>query len=89
MALMTSQFGRARYANTITGRTGQSGGSVGGEKKAGIVNGVWWNRGNMGNFMDRAPRGCCNQSIQFALFTTTRFPTQVTGYRAVRSAMLG
>jgi hypothetical protein len=87
---MTSQFGRARYANTITGRTGQSGGSVGGDKKPGFVNyGVTWSRGNMGNFLQRAPHGCCNQSVAFALYNTTKHPTQVTGYRATHSGLLG
>lgn len=90
MTLMVSQFGRARYASTITGRTGQSGGSVGGVKKAGTVGyGPSWTMRNMGNYLNRAPHGCCNNSVQFALFNTTRFPTQVTGYRAVHSGMLG
>jgi len=89
MALMTSQFGRARYANTITGRTGQSGGSLGGNKKSGTITGITWTRGNMGNFLRRAPTGCCNQSIAFALYNTTKFPTQVTGYRATHSGLLG
>ena len=90
MALMTSQFGRARNSNKITGRTVQSGGSVGGDKKAGILNyGVSWSRGNMGNFLSRAPHGCCNQSIRFALYHTTKYPTQVSGYRATHSALLG
>ena len=92
MALMTSQFGRARYANTIVNRTAQSGGSVGGNKKAGIVTyGATWTRGNMGNYLRRAPQGCCNQSIVFALANSTKHPLQYRrgSYAVTHSGTMG
>jgi len=75
MALMTSQFGRARYANIITNRTGQSGGSVGGVKKAGIITfGPTWKRGNMGNYLVRAPQ--TTPTLAQIITLTTLHPVQ-------------
>jgi len=92
MVLMTSQFGRARYANTIVNRTIQSGGSVGGNKKPGTVTyGPTWSRGNQGNYLRRAPQGCCNTGVVFALTTTTKHPLQYRrgSYAVTHSGMLG
>lgn len=92
MVGMVSQFGRARYVDVITNRGLQSGGSVGGVKKAGTVQyGPTWSRGNMGNFLNRAPQGCCNNSVAFAIRNTTRRPVQYNrnGYAVSHSGMLG
>ena len=81
---MSSQFGRARYQETIANRTIQSGGSLGGVKKAGIFGGsVSWPVGNMGSHVFyRAPQR--NRGIVFALANTTRSPTQGTSYQVYR-----
>ena len=94
MVGMVSQFGAGRYANTISSRTIQSGGSVGGNKKPGTVTyGATWSRGNMGNFLSRADRGCCPQkkTIAYALANTTRNPVQQNrnGYSVSHSGSLG
>jgi len=92
MVGMVSQFGRGRYVDVITNRGIQSGGSVGGVKKAGTVQyGPTWTRGNMGNYLRRAPQGCCNNSLAFALYKTTRNPVQQNrnGYSITHSGMLG
>ena len=45
MALIVGHNGPSSYANTIANRTGQSGGSVGGVKKAGTIQyGPTWSR---------------------------------------------
>ena len=89
MVGMQTQFGRGRYVDAISNRTIQSGGSVGGVKKAGIVNfGPTWSRGNMGNFLIRAPT-TSNPSILFSLANTTRSPTQGTRYQVFRTKTLG
>jgi hypothetical protein len=68
------------YTNTIASRTEQSGGSLGGNKKAGIVVfGTTWQRGNMGNYLKRAPQRI--PSVAFALRNTTRRPVQGTRYQ--------
>jgi len=78
-----TQFGRGRYVDVISNRTIQSGGSVGGVKKPGIVTyGPTWGRGNMGNFIRRAPQRLT--SVAFALANTTRSPTQGTNYQVYR-----
>ena len=76
MALMTSQFGRARYANTIVNRTAQSGGSVGGNKKAGLFGGsVGWPVGNMGSHVFwRAPQR--PPTLIQSMLLTTKHPVQ-------------
>ena len=92
MVGMVSQFGRGRYVDVITNRGLQSGGSVGGVKKAGTVQyGPTWTRGNMGNYLSRAPQGCCNNSVIFAIRNTTRNPVQQNrnGYAVSHSGMLG
>ena len=68
------------YTNLISSRTGQSGGSVGGVKKAGIVTfGTTWQRGNMGNYLRRAPQKI--PSLAFMILNTTRAPVQGTNYQ--------
>ena len=48
----------ARNQAVIYNRTVQSGGSVGGDKKPGIVNyGPSWKMGNQGNFFKERPLG--------------------------------
>ena len=87
---MQTQFGRGRYVDTIAGRTIQSGGSVGGNKKPGIVTfGATWQRGNMGNFLRRASHRV--PTLAFSILNTTRHPTQFArnGYYASHSGQLG
>ena len=48
MALIVSSHGKGVYANSTSNRTRQSGGSCGGNKKAGIFGGsVSWPKGNI------------------------------------------
>ena len=73
--------------DTITGRTMQSGGSIGGDKKQGQNHyGPTWSHGNMGNYLGRAygPQ----PSIQFILTNTTRRPLQRRAYQASRNPMM-
>ena len=58
MTGMTYHFGKAgRMVDSLTNRGCTSGGSCGGNKKAGIVVfGTTWKRGNMGNYLIRAPQ---------------------------------
>uniref|UniRef100_A0A6C0LCV8 Uncharacterized protein n=1 Tax=viral metagenome TaxID=1070528 RepID=A0A6C0LCV8_9ZZZZ len=75
----------ARNAESVANRTCAYGGSCGGNKKPGIITyGGTWPRGNMGNFLVRAPQGCCrnNNSILFGQVFTTRNPVQYTRARA-------
>jgi hypothetical protein len=91
MAIIVGHNGRDRYANSIASRTGQSGGSVGGIKKAGIWGGSTWmtlyNQGN--SYTHRIPQR--TPSLQFFLANTTRNPTQLVrgSYNATHSGMLG
>ena len=90
MALIVGHNGPSSYAGTIANRTGQSGGSVGGVKKAGTIQyGPTWSRGNMGNYLRRAPQGCCDTSVVFAITHTTRHPVQRrrNGYSVGRGQM--
>ena len=92
MVGMVTQFGRGRYVDIIAGRTGQSGGSIGGVKKAGTVQyGTTWMSGNMSNFLRRVDRGCCNKTPLFLLTRTTRNPLQYNrnGYSVMHSGTLG
>ena len=76
---------QARNADSLANRTCLAGGSCGGNKKAGIVTyGGTWPRANMGNFLNRAPQGCCNRnnSILYGQIFTTRSPVQYTRARA-------
>ena len=84
--------GSKKTANidVITNRGCRYGGSCGGNKKAGLVNyGPSWQRGNMGNFLRRAPQRL--KSVRFSLLNTTRNPTQFRrgSYFSTHSGMLG
>ena len=76
MAIIVSSNGKGVYASAITNRTGQSGGSVGGNKKAGIFGGsIGWPVGNMGKAVFyRAPQRIPNERQNYLL--TTRTPLQ-------------
>ena len=76
MAIIVSSWGAGVYADSITNRTAQSGGSIGGNKKAGIFGGsVGWPVGNMGSAVFyRAPQRIPTARQNF-LFTT-RNPLQ-------------
>ena len=70
----------ARNSESLTNRGCATGGSCGGDKKAGIVTfGTTWSRGNMGNYLIRAPQSV--PSLQFFLTHTTTSPTQGTRYQ--------
>lgn len=81
---MTYHFGRAgRNVESISNRGCTSGGSCGGDKKAGIVTfGTTWTRGNMGNYIYRAPQTVPSPAI-YALLTT-RNPTQGSRFQVYR-----
>ena len=76
MALIVGHNGPSSYATTIANRTGQSGGSVGGVKKAGIWSGQpFMSVRNVGNsYSFRAPQRIPN--LIFSQFMTTRNPVQ-------------
>jgi len=76
MALIVGHNGPSSYATTIANRTGQSGGSVGGVKKAGIWGGnVYMSVYNVGNsYSYRAPQRVPN--LVLSSFLTTRNPVQ-------------
>ena len=81
---------RTTNIDSITNRTCAAGGSCGGNKKAGLVTyGATWSRGNMGNFLNRAPQRI--PSLAFMLANTTRNPWQYRrgSYAATHSGMLG
>jgi len=79
MAIMVARNGAGRFLNTITSRTIQSGGSVGGDKKAGTVyiSGSW-PLGNWNNFMGRSNK-YSNPPLWFNMYYTTRRPVQQSG----------
>jgi len=81
---MTYHFGKAgRNVDSISNRGCYSGGSCGGDKKAGIVTfGTTWSRGNMGNYLIRAPQRI--PTFAQNLLFTTRSPTQGTNYQVYR-----
>jgi len=65
----------ARNADSLTNRGCGTGGSCGGDKKAGIVTfGTTWQRGNQGNYLNRAPQS--TPSLAQFLLLTTRYPLQ-------------
>lgn len=72
---------RAQSVDSISNRGIQSGGSIGGVKKAGIFAGsINFPQGNMGGHVFyRAPQQ--QPSVLFALLNTTRRPTQGTNYQ--------
>lgn len=82
MAIFVARAG-ARYSNTTVNRTIQSGGSVGGDKKAGTVyiSGSW-PLGNWNNFMSRSNKQS-EPPLSFILTNTTRRPVQNFGGKMV------
>jgi hypothetical protein len=76
MGLMSGSVAVMVRANTIASRTGDSGGSVGGIKKAGIFGGaVGWPRGNLpASVFWRAPQR--TQSLLQMNMLTTKHPVQ-------------
>lgn len=91
MALIVGHNGPSANANTIANRTEQSGGSVGGNKKAGIWGGnVYMSIQNVGqSYTRRVPHSTPNL-FQMKLLTT-RNPSQFRrgSYYATHSGMLG
>lgn len=91
MTGMTYHFSKAgRNVDSLSNRGCSSGGSCGGNKKAGIVTfGTTWKRGNMGNYLVRAPQR--SPTLQQTLFLTTNNPVQYNrnGYYATHSGRLG
>ena len=89
MVLIVGHGGVSAYTSSITGRTIQSGGSIGGDKKPGIVTfGTTWRRGNMGNYLIRAPQRL-NLNIDYSLSYTNYRPVNGTNYQIFRSHVLG
>ena len=78
MALIVSSYSGTRSIERTTNRTGQSGGSVGGNKKAGIWGGnVFMKVNNVGNhFTWRIPQK--EPSLRQLFTMTTRNPVQYT-----------
>lgn len=73
----------ARNADSVVNRGCSTGGSCGGNKKAGVITyGPTWSRGNMGNFLNRAPQAVL--PLPLFLLLTTRNPTQGTRYQVYR-----
>lgn len=91
MVGMQTQFGRGRYVDVISNRGIQSGGSIGGVKKAGMWTGQpFMSVYNVGNhYTYRTPQ--TQPNVFFALFNTTRNPVQYNrnGYYASHSGKLG
>jgi hypothetical protein len=91
MVGMQTQFGRGRYVDAIANRGIQSGGSIGGNKKAGMWTGQPFMKVvNIGNHWTyRIPQRQPN--VTFALLNTTRRPVQRNrnGYSITHSGMLG
>ena len=89
MALIVGQ-GPTRYATTISNRTAQSGGSVGGIKKAGTWGGtVYMAVGNVGQSYTYAiPQRL--PSLASLYINTTRHPVQYNtgGYAVSHSGMM-
>ena len=93
MVGLTNASGRSlsRRVDSLTDRTWfGSGGSLGGNKKAGTVHvgPSWGVLTSKGNYLKRAPNGCCDNSVSFFMRHTTLNPTQQYGYRATRTGRL-
>ena len=90
MALIVGHNGPSSYASTIANRTGQSGGSVGGVKKAGIWSGQpFMSVYNIGNsYTFRAPQSI--PTLTFSLRNSTRNPVQYKrgSYAVTHSGMM-
>ena len=51
------------YKSSITNRTGESGGSLGGNDKAGLVNLWYWSMVPVGTVRPRLPGACCRDPV--------------------------
>ena len=89
MALIVGHDG-SRYVNTITNRTGQSGGSIGGIKKAGTWSGQpFMSVYNVGNsYSYRAPQRPPSLRQLFTLTTRSPFQYRRGSYAATHSGTL-
>jgi hypothetical protein len=91
MGLIVGHNGPSAHCNTIANRTGESGGSIGGNKKAGIWGGtVYMAMYNVGShYAYRAPGKI--PSLTFAMTNTTRNPVQYRrgSYAVTHTGMLG
>ena len=91
MALIVGHNGPSAYANTIANRTVQSGGSVGGNNKAGIWGGnVYMGVRNVGqSYTYRIPQR--SPTLFQMSYLTTRNPSQLRrgSYYATHSGQLG
>jgi hypothetical protein len=91
MGLIVGHNGPSAHCNTVANRTGESGGSVGGNKKAGIWGGnVYMAVRNIGNhYTWRIPGSVPN--LAFSMTNTTRTPVQYRrgSYAVTHSGMLG
>ena len=85
MAVIVGHGGSAK-CSLITNRTAQSGGSIGGVKKAGLFGGsAYWTMGNAGTaWAFRAPNRQPTVAEMYIL--TTRNPTQGSNYQVSRRA---
>jgi hypothetical protein len=78
MVLMVGRSHARKLEMSTINRTEQSGGSIGGDKKAGTVYiGPSWTRSIIGLELRRAPKH--EQSIEFLKAYTTRNPVQRKG----------
>jgi hypothetical protein len=88
MTLIVGHNGVSSYTSSITGRTIQSGGSIGGDNKPGIVTfGTSWQRRNMGNYIRRAP-----QRLHYDIYTAingSNNQVQGTRYQVFAMRTLG
>jgi hypothetical protein len=86
MAIIVGHGGISSRVNTITNRTAASGGSIGGNKKPGIVtrSGVWFSVSR--SAMWRAPQ--TQPTLASLYLFTNRHPVQGSRYQVSRSAMI-
>ena len=84
MAIIVGHSSKAtRNICSTTNRGCATGGSCGGDKKAGIVTfGTTWSRGNQGNYLKRAPQS--SPTFLQNLLLTTRNPVQGSRYQVYR-----
>lgn len=80
MALIVGHNGPSRFAEKITNRTPQSGGSLGGDKKAGTVyvGPSHFNVSSGRMYLARAPKNAFLPNVFFTMNTTWR-PVQQSG----------
>jgi len=80
MTLIVGHNGRSRFSEKITNRTPESGGSIGGDKKAGTVYAgpSHFNINGKHMYLARAPKNAYLPIIVFTMNTTWR-PVQRSG----------